>query len=50
MNECYSCGVIFEVEFDEDFDSAEVSFCPACGEKLDIELNLSDDMTEGYPV
>lgn len=52
MNEeCYSCGVKFEIEFAEEFDSAELQFCPACGENLDPSLDFSEDDIdfEGYP-
>ncbi|MGY8866164.1 MAG: hypothetical protein ACKVJK_11115 [Methylophagaceae bacterium] len=49
MTECYSCGLEFEVKF-EDSD-AELNFCPSCGsgiidpdkEETQLEMNLGGD-------
>lgn len=42
MIECYSCGTVFEVDFDDDYEDAEVKFCPCCGEDLDIEIDFQE--------
>ena len=44
MRECYSCGTEFNVEFSEDFEDAEVTHCPCCGELLDEEMELDFDL------
>lgn len=44
MIECYSCGAEFEVEYSDNFEDAEVEFCPACGTRMDEELDFGDDL------
>jgi rRNA maturation endonuclease Nob1 len=40
--DCFACGTEFEVEFSDDFDGAEVKFCPCCGEDLDVEIEFDE--------
>ena len=44
MTECHHCGVVYEVRMDDDFDDAEVNYCPACGTDVhDMdELDFTD--------
>jgi rRNA maturation endonuclease Nob1 len=44
MNECYACGTEFEVYFSEDFDGADIKYCPSCGEPINIEIDFDDEM------
>lgn len=43
MTECYHCGVVYEVNLDDNFADAEVDYCPACGHLLEQELDFDDE-------
>jgi len=43
MQECYHCGVVFRVVFDDDFDGEDIRYCPACGEEQEIELDFTEE-------
>lgn len=34
MTECHHCGIVYAVEVHEDYDDAEVEYCPFCGEDV----------------
>ena len=43
MIECYHCGSIFKVQYEDTWESQEVSYCPNCGTELDVELDFNDE-------
>lgn len=40
MNECWSCKAKFKVKFDD--EDQTTAFCPACGEEMFEEINISE--------
>ena len=40
MNKCFSCGVSFSVEFEE--EDADARFCPHCGQESIDDIELLD--------
>lgn len=43
MTECYHCGVVYEVDLDDNFADAEVNYCPCCGQEQERELDFEDE-------